>query len=184
MAFDDSGTTARCWSDLTLTRASSPAKIFFSTNGTAYLVMASDHGRSLAEVLMWHEAEGHPFTEADLLAGMRPSVDGLVRVHAAGVPFTNDLVKRDLRMMELRMRTAAGSARARPEGSRHVAKCTVARTEAGPQSHRALVSRTDHVTCQAALLAGSPHPRPTTPDHGREALQQFGLRSQQILGNA
>ena len=60
--------------------------------------MASDPGRSLAEVLMRHEAEGHPFTEADLLAAVLPFLDGLVRVHATGMHFTNDFVKRDLKM--------------------------------------------------------------------------------------
>ena len=58
---------------------------FFRENGTAYLVMAYEEGRSLADVLASREAEGRPFTEADLLAVMRPVLDGLVRVHAAGV---------------------------------------------------------------------------------------------------
>lgn len=168
---------ARCSPDLTLIRASSPAKIFFSTNGTAYLVMASDHGRSLAEVLMRHEAEGHPFTAADLLAGMRPSVDGLVRVHAAGVPFTNDLVKRDLRVMELCMKVAAGPARAGAEGSRHVAQGTVNRREPVSQSHRVAPTSADRDTRQMASQPGAPRTRPAKPELDLEALHRFGFRA-------
>ena len=58
---------------------------FFRENGTAYLVMGDEEGRSLADVLASREAEGRPFTEADLIAVMVPVLDGLARVHAAGV---------------------------------------------------------------------------------------------------
>ena len=58
---------------------------FFRANGTAYLVMAYEDGRSLAEVLASREAEGRPFTEADVLAVMLPLLEGLARVHAVGV---------------------------------------------------------------------------------------------------
>ena len=58
---------------------------FFRANGTAYLVMAYEDGRSLAEVLASREAGGCPFTEEDLLAVIRPVLAGLARVHAAGV---------------------------------------------------------------------------------------------------
>ena len=58
---------------------------FFRAHGTAYLVMAYEDGQSLAEVLGRREAEGRPFTESDLLAVMTPVLEGLARVHAAGV---------------------------------------------------------------------------------------------------
>ena len=58
---------------------------FFRAHGTAYLVMAYEDGQSLAEVLARREAEGRPFTESDLLAVMTPVLEGLARVHAAGV---------------------------------------------------------------------------------------------------
>ena len=58
---------------------------FFRAHGTAYLVMAYENGQSLAEVLARREAKGHPFTESDLLAVMVPVLEGLARVHAAGV---------------------------------------------------------------------------------------------------
>ena len=58
---------------------------FFRAHGTAYLVMAYEVGRSLAEVLASREAGGRPFTESDLLAVMTPLLEGLARVHAAGV---------------------------------------------------------------------------------------------------
>ena len=58
---------------------------FFRANGTAYLVMAYEDGKSLAEVLATSEAEGRPFTESDLLAVMTPVLEGLAGVHAAGV---------------------------------------------------------------------------------------------------
>ena len=58
---------------------------FFRENGTAYLVMAFEEGRSLAEVLASREAEGRSFTESDLLAVMTPVLEGLARVHAAEV---------------------------------------------------------------------------------------------------
>ena len=62
-----------------------PCRDFFRANGTAYLVMAYEDGLSLAEVLASREAEGRPFTEADLLAVMVPVLDGLAHVHRAGV---------------------------------------------------------------------------------------------------
>ena len=58
---------------------------FFRAHGTAYLVMAYEDGRSLAEVLSSREAEGRPFAESGLLAVMTPLLEGLARVHAAGV---------------------------------------------------------------------------------------------------
>lgn len=121
--------------------------------------------------------EGHPSTEADLLAGMRPSVDGLVGVHAAGVPFTNDLVKRDLRMMELSMKVMAGSARAGPEGSRHVAQDTVNRTEPVLASHRGPPTWADRVTRQTVLQPGAPRTRPAKAELDLEALHRFGFRA-------
>ena len=58
---------------------------FFRAQGTAYLVMGYEEGRSLAEVLASREAEGRPFAAADLLGVMQPVLEGLERVHAAGV---------------------------------------------------------------------------------------------------
>ena len=58
---------------------------FFRAHGTAYLVMAYEDGQSLAELLAGREAEGRPFTASDLLAVMTPLLEGLARVHAAGV---------------------------------------------------------------------------------------------------
>ena len=58
---------------------------FFRAHGTAYLVMGYEDGESLAEVLASREAEGRPFAEADLLGVMVPVLEGLERVHAAGV---------------------------------------------------------------------------------------------------
>ena len=58
---------------------------FFRAHGTAYLVMACEDGRSLAEVLSSRELEGRPFAESDLLAVTTPLLEGLARVHAAGV---------------------------------------------------------------------------------------------------
>ncbi len=58
---------------------------FFRAHGTAYLVMDYEAGQSLAELLAKREGEGRPFTESDLLAVMLPLLEGLARVHAAGV---------------------------------------------------------------------------------------------------
>lgn len=58
---------------------------FFRGNGTAYFVMDFEEGQSLAEVLARREAEGRPFEESDLLAVMTPLLEGLARVHEAGL---------------------------------------------------------------------------------------------------
>ena len=58
---------------------------FFRAHGTAYLVMGYEEGQSLAEVLASRETEGRPFGAADLLGVMQPVLEGLERVHAAGV---------------------------------------------------------------------------------------------------
>ena len=58
---------------------------FFRANGTAYMVMEFEDGRSLAEVLATREAAGRPFSEADLLGVMVPLLEGLDRVHEAGL---------------------------------------------------------------------------------------------------
>ena len=73
---------------------------FFRASGTAYMVMEYEDGHSLAEVLATSEAEGRPFTESDLLAVMTPLLEGLARVHAAGVLHrdikpSNILIRRD-----------------------------------------------------------------------------------------
>ena len=58
---------------------------FFRGNGTAYFVMDFEEGQSLAEVLANREAEGRPFEESDLLAVIMPLLEGLARVHEAGL---------------------------------------------------------------------------------------------------
>lgn len=58
---------------------------FFRGNGTAYFVMDFEEGQSLAEVLANREAEGRPFEESELLAVMMPLLEGLARVHEAGL---------------------------------------------------------------------------------------------------
>ena len=58
---------------------------FFRAHGTGYLVMDYEDGESLAEVLERREAEGRPFGESDLLAVMEPLLEGLTRVHEAGL---------------------------------------------------------------------------------------------------
>ena len=75
---------------------------FFRANGTAYLVMAHEEGQSLAELLASREAEGRPFTESDLLAVMTPVLEGLARVHAAGV------LHRDIKPSNILIRRSDG----------------------------------------------------------------------------
>ena len=58
---------------------------FFRANGTAYLVMEYEQGLPLSELLRRREASGRPFDEADLLAVMVPLLEGLRRVHEAGM---------------------------------------------------------------------------------------------------
>ena len=75
---------------------------FFRAHGTAYLVMAYEEGQSLAELLASREAEGRPFTESDLLAVMTPVLEGLARVHAAGV------LHRDIKPSNILIRRSDG----------------------------------------------------------------------------
>lgn len=49
----------------------------FQGNGTAYMVMDYEEGRTLAEVLATREAAGRPFGQADLLGAMVPLLEGL-----------------------------------------------------------------------------------------------------------
>ena len=58
---------------------------FFRANDTAYLVMDYEQGLPLSELLRAREEEGRPFQEEDLRKVMVPLVEGLARVHAAGV---------------------------------------------------------------------------------------------------
>ena len=58
---------------------------FFRANGTAYLVMEHEEGLPLSELLRRREASGRPFDEADLLQVMIPLLEGLARVHEAGM---------------------------------------------------------------------------------------------------
>ena len=51
----------------------------------AYLVMDFVEGLSLSELLARREANGQPFTESDLLNVIRPVLEGLQVIHAAGV---------------------------------------------------------------------------------------------------
>ena len=75
---------------------------FFRAHGTAYLVMAYEEGQSLAELLASREAEGRPFTESELLAVMTPVLEGLARVHAAGV------LHRDIKPSNILIRRSDG----------------------------------------------------------------------------
>ena len=75
---------------------------FYRANGTAYLVMAYEEGQSLAELLASREAEGRPFTESELLAVMTPVLEGLERVHAAGV------LHRDIKPSNILIRRSDG----------------------------------------------------------------------------
>lgn len=58
---------------------------FFRAHGTGYLVMDYEDGESLAEVLLRRESERRPFDESDLLAVIEPLLEGLSRVHQAGL---------------------------------------------------------------------------------------------------
>ena len=58
---------------------------YFEGNGTAYLVMDYDDGLPLSEFLGRREDAGQPFTEKDLLAVVKPLLEGLTVVHRAGV---------------------------------------------------------------------------------------------------
>ena len=73
---------------------------FFRANGTAYMVMDYEDGPSLAEVLATREAAGRPFGQADLLGVMVPLLDGLERVHEAG------LLHRDIKPSNILIRRA------------------------------------------------------------------------------
>lgn len=73
---------------------------FFRANGTAYMVMDYEDGPSLAEVLATREAAGRPFGQADLLGVMVPPLDGLERVHEAG------LLHRDIKPSNILIRRA------------------------------------------------------------------------------
>ena len=75
---------------------------FFRAHGTAYLVMAYEEGQSLAELLASRESEGRPFTESELLAVMTPVLEGLARVHAAGV------LHRDIKPSNILIRRSDG----------------------------------------------------------------------------
>ena len=75
---------------------------FFRANGTAYLVMAYEEGQSLAELLASRESEGRPFTEWELLGVMTPVLEGLERVHAAGV------LHRDIKPSNILIRRSDG----------------------------------------------------------------------------
>ena len=75
---------------------------FFREHGTAYMVMDFEDGRSLAEVLATREAAGRPFGQADLLGVMVPLLEGLERVHDAG------LLHRDIKPSNILIREIDG----------------------------------------------------------------------------
>lgn len=58
---------------------------FFWLNNTAYLVMEYEDGLSLAAFLRQREAEGRPFREEDVVRVAVPLLEGLERVHDAGM---------------------------------------------------------------------------------------------------
>lgn len=73
---------------------------FFWLNNTAYLVMEYEDGLTLAALLRLREAEGRPFGEEDLVRVAVPLLEGLERVHDAGmlhrdIKPANILVRRD-----------------------------------------------------------------------------------------
>ena len=73
---------------------------FFWLNNTAYLVMEYEDGLTLAALLRLREAEGRPFGEEDLLRVAVPLLEGLERVHDAGmlhrdIKPANILIRRD-----------------------------------------------------------------------------------------
>ena len=75
------------------------------------------------------------------------------------------------------MKTAAGSARAGPEGSLHAAQGTVNRTEPVLESHRGPPTWADRVTRQTVLQPGAPRTRPAKPELDLGALHRFGFRA-------
>ena len=75
---------------------------YFRWQGTAYMVMEFEDGRSLAEVLATREAEGRPFGQADLLGVMVPLLEALERVHEAG------LLHRDIKPANILIRRVDG----------------------------------------------------------------------------
>jgi serine/threonine protein kinase len=68
---------------------------FFEANGTAYMVMELIGGRPLGQWLR----RNHPVEERSLLAVMRPILDGLRVIHAAG------FLHRDIKPNNIHMRT-------------------------------------------------------------------------------
>ena len=75
---------------------------FFRANGTAYLVMDYVEGLPLSETIRGREAEGRPVGEADLRAIAVPLLEGLARVHAAG------LIHRDIKPSNILVRQQDG----------------------------------------------------------------------------
>lgn len=58
---------------------------FLRTNGTAYLVMEHEDGMPLSQLLEQREANGNPFSEANVLRIAVPLLEGLSRVHKEGI---------------------------------------------------------------------------------------------------
>ena len=77
-------------------------RAFFRASGTAYMVMEYEDGRTLAEVLAERESAGRPFGQADLLGVMVPLLNGLERVHQAG------LLHRDIKPSNILIRRVDG----------------------------------------------------------------------------
>ena len=75
---------------------------FFRGNGTAYLVMEFEDGRPLSHILWEREEEGHAFDEEDLLNVAIPLLEGLGRIHEAGV------VHRDIKPANVLIRKKDG----------------------------------------------------------------------------
>ena len=89
---------------------------FFRANGTAYLVMEYEDGLPLSELLRRREASGRPFDEADLPAVMVPLLEGLQRVHEAGMLY------RDIKP-SIRQKHWAGSRAAAPSAVQRSGHC-------------------------------------------------------------
>ena len=58
---------------------------FFYANNTAYFVMEYVDGQALSQLLRVRESAGYPFTKEDLLAVVLPILEGVGKLHDAGV---------------------------------------------------------------------------------------------------
>ena len=81
---------------------------FFRQNGTAYMVMDFEEGMSLAELLVVRESQGRPLDEAEMLSVVVPLLEGMKRMHEAGV------LHRDIKPSNIIIRHTASHESQRP----------------------------------------------------------------------